>query len=173
MRGTPEQKYEDWIGSESWKDGQKSEESFGDLLREKYSDARAATLEEQYKGIDWVCSRGSIDVKAMKKVQRGGKVDPDIIWIEFRNNAGDEGWIYGEQDWIAFEKPEAYVICKREDLMHLAEWLCNLNKRVDKAKDALYKGYTRKNRKDLISMIRFSDLSKITTSELKKNGSLL
>lgn len=168
MRGAPNQKYEDWIGSDSWKGGQESEDLFGALLLEKYPEARRATLEEQYKGMDWICSKGSIDVKTMKSLQRGSAKQQDFIWIEFKNNAGEQGWIHGEMDWIAFEKEDRYVLCKRWDLCYIAERLCDLTSMVQNSQDALYKGYSRKNRKDLLSMIRASDLDRIPTQALKK-----
>ena len=168
MRGTTAQRYEDWIGSDSWKAGQRSEDDFGALLLQRYPEARRATKEEQFKGMDWICSKGSIDVKTMKSLQRGGKVQQDFIWLEFKNNVGDEGWLYGEMDWIAFEKEDRYVLCKRWDLCYIAERLCDLTSIVQSSEDALYKGYSRKNRKDLLSMIRSSDLNQIPTQEIQK-----
>lgn len=168
MRGAPNQRYEDWVHSDSWTKGQQSETSFGDLLREKYPEARRATKEEQFKGMDWICSKGSIDVKAMKSIERGGRPQSEFIWVEFKNNAGNDGWLHGEMDWIAFEEPSRYVIVKRIDLLNFCLRACDLDSRAKAAKDALYKGYNRKNRKDLISMIRKSDLNKLPTQEIQK-----
>lgn len=160
--------YKDFIGTASWSRGQKREAEFGDLLKKSYPEARPATLPEQYQSIDWICDKGTIDVKAMKRVATGSPIQSEFIWIEFRNNVGRKGWIYGEQDWLAFEAPDRYIMVKRSDLAALAEKLCNLEDAVESAKDALYKSYTRKNRKDVISMIRFSDLLKIDYSTLMK-----
>lgn len=168
MRGQKGQTYQDWVGTESWIDGQKTEASFGDLLEERYPGARPATLAEQYMHIDWVCSAGSIDVKAMKRKSRTGDKSQDIIWLEFKNNTGDKGWIYGQQDFIAFECIDHYLIVRTKHLQNLAEELCDTNKRVASASDALYKGYSRVNRDDLISMIRRSDLLKIQHTKLDK-----
>jgi hypothetical protein len=168
MRGAAGQTYEDWIGSDSWKAGQSSEDSFGAILRGKYPEARKATLQEQYEHKDWVCSAGSIDVKALKSRNRGASKQEDYIWIEFRNNVGDAGWLYGTQDFVAFEGHEDYIVVRTEDLRRACELLCYIDKRVDRASDALYKGYSRKNRSDLISMIRRSDLLNINHKALKK-----
>lgn len=168
MRGSTNQTYWDWIGSDSWKYGQETESNFGETLREHYEGVRPATLQEQYKHIDWVCSIGSIDVKAMKSVQRSSKVQSDLIWIEFKNNCGDAGWLYGSQDYIAFECQKQYLLVRRGDLQELAENLCNLDDKVDSAKEALYKSYSRKNRRDIISMIRRDDLNEIETKILNK-----
>ena len=157
MRGQKGQTYHDWVGTESWTEGQETEASFGELLEERYPGARPATLAEQYMHIDWVCSAGSIDVKALKRKSRTGAKTEDFIWLEFKNNRGDKGWLYGQQDFIAFEH-----------LQNLAEELCTTNKSVATASDALYKGYTRRNRDDVISMIRRSDLLKIQYTKLNK-----
>lgn len=168
MRGAISQTYEDWIGSDSWTAGQASEDSFGELLKGKYPDARKATLEEQYEHKDWICSAGSIDVKALKSKNRGSGRQEDYIWIEFKNNVGDDGWLYGTQDFVAFEGYDDYIIVRTSALRELCELFCYLNKRVDRASEALYKGYSRKNRSDLISMIRRSDLLNINHKILKK-----
>ena len=168
MRGQKGQTYQDWVGTDSWADGQETEASFGELLEERYPGARPATLAEQYMHIDWVCSAGSIDVKAMKRKSRTGDKSQDIIWLEFKNNTGDKGWLYGKQDFIAFECIDHYLIVRTKHLQNLAEELCDTNKSVAIASDALYKGYTRRNRDDLISMIRRSDLLKIQHTKLNK-----
>ena len=168
MQGELGQKYEDWIGSESWKAGQDSEDAFGEILRGTYPEARKATLQEQYEHKDWICSIGSIDVKALKSKNRGSSRQEDYIWIEFKNNVGDEGWLYGTQDFVAFEGHNDYIIVRTQDLRRLCELFCYTNKRVDSASAALYKGYSRKNRSDLISMIRRSDLLTINHKVLKK-----
>lgn len=168
MRGHRGQTYHDWVGTESWVEGQKTESSFGEILENRYPGARQATLEEQYQHKDWICSAGSIDVKALKrKSRRGGKTE-DFIWLEFVNNSGDKGWLYGEQDFIAFECIDHYIIVRRQHLQDLAEELCQTDKKVARSSDALYKGYTRRNRDDLISMIRRSDLLKIQHTKLDK-----
>tara|TARA_R110002126_G_scaffold2213_2_gene12678 strand:+ start:240 stop:800 length:561 start_codon:yes stop_codon:yes gene_type:complete len=168
MRGQKGQTYHDWVGTESWTGGQETEASFGELLEERYPGARPATLPEQYMHIDWVCSAGSIDVKALKRKSRTGAKTEDFIWLEFKNNRGDKGWLYGQQDFIAFECIDHYLVVRREHLKDLAEELCSTNKSVATASDALYKGYTRRNRDDVISMIRRSDLLKIQYTKLNK-----
>jgi len=164
MRGQKGQTYKDWVGSDSWKEGQEAEKSFGDLVRNKYPDIRKATLQEQYRHIDWVCSAGTIDVK--------GKTT-DFIWIEFKNNTGGKGWLHGEQDFIAFELDDSFIVVRRGDLKNICEELCDLDKSVASASDALYKGYSRRNRSDLISMIRKGDLLKIKHSIINKDVALL
>ena len=70
--------FQDWIGSESFENGQQVETEFGTLLKRRYPEAREATLEEQFKHIDWICNKGSIDVKAMKAVSRGSELQDHL-----------------------------------------------------------------------------------------------
>ena len=106
----------------------------------------------------------------MKRISRGSPIQSEFIWIEFKNNNGLDGWIYGKQDWIAFEAPDRYVVVSRERLMNFALVVCDLENKVSQAKDALYKAYTREGRKDLISMIRFDDLLKIENFTINKDS---
>jgi hypothetical protein len=161
--------YKGFIGSDSWTRGQKKESEFGKLLVERYPEARPATFQEQVRHIDWICDKGTIDVKAMKRVSRSSNIQSEFIWVEFKGNAGRAGWLYGNQDYVAFEAPEKFVIVRRADLQTLAEKLCDLDDRVSVAKDALYKNYTRKGKLDEISMIRFDDLFKIENFSITKH----
>jgi len=160
--------YRKWVGSKPWHLGNEKEDEFGLLIEDIYEDVRPATLEEQYKHIDWVCSVGSIDVKAMKSITRHKKKSPDRIWIEFKNTVGCYGWLYGEQDFIAFEQQDCYIMVRRRDLAELADMLCNKEDFVYTAREALYKVYNRKNTKDLISMIKTSDLLTLQHRKIKK-----
>lgn len=168
MRGQKGQTYKDWVGSGSWKEGQETEKSFGELIKIRYPGARPATLAEQYMHIDWVCSAGTVDVKAMKRKSRTGGKSEDFIWIEFKNNTGDKGWLYGQQDFLAFERALDYIVVRRCHLQELAEKLCRFDNMVQDSCNALYKGYSRHNRDDLLSMIRMSDLLTIQHTKLNK-----
>lgn len=160
--------FANWKGSEPFESGHKKEADFGELIKNIYTDVRPATLEEQLTHIDWICSIGTIDVKAIKRISRHGDKEPDRIWVEFRHTKGGYGWLYGKQDFIAFEQNKYYVMVRRSDLAKLAEKLCDQNDYVTKAKDALYKVYNRKNTRDLISMIKITDLLSLQHKIIKK-----
>ena len=49
----------------------------------------------------------------------------------------------------------------RIDLLRWAQGRCDLNQSVSNSRDALYKGYTRKGRKDLISIVKIVDILEI------------
>lgn len=158
----------DWTKSKSWKRGQDTEN--GRFLRvfSIIDDSpRKATMDEQIQHIDWHTLIGTIDVKAMKRVNRGGDLQTEFMWIEFRNSVGTNGWIFGEQDWIAFEMLDGFILARTEDLRDLANELCNTDVFVQRAGDALYKAYQRNGYSDVISMIRFSDLDQIPHMHIK------
>ena len=135
---------------------------FAKLLNERATEARAADLMEQFSHVDYVSDFGNIDVKARKRVARkDDDVQDDLVWLEFKNVQGKFGWLYGKADWIAFERNEDFVLVKRSDLALMGEKLCDLGDRVSVGRDALYKGYQRRGRKDLLSIVKMSDVLKL------------
>ncbi len=135
---------------------------FAKLLNKRTTDVRAADLKEQFSHVDYISDFGKIDVKARKRVARKDTdVQDDLVWLEFKNVQGKFGWLYGKADWIAFERDEDFVLVKRHDLALMAEKLCDVGDRVAVGKDALYKGYQRSGRKDLLSIVKMSDILKL------------
>jgi len=152
----------DWTQSEVWKKGEAVE---GGRFLRVFSvidpNPREATKADQFKHIDWHTSIGTIDVKAMKKVTRSGKLQEEFMWVEFRNTVGMDGWLFGDQDWVAFEMSDGFTLVRTKQLLKLANELCDTETFVDSPRDALYKVYSRKTQDDVISMIRFSDIQAI------------
>jgi hypothetical protein len=135
---------------------------FARLLNKRTTDVRAADLKEQFSHVDYISDFGKIDVKARKRVARkDANVQDDLVWLEFKNVQGKFGWLYGKADWIAFERDEDFVLVKRHDLALMAEKLCDVGDRVAVGKAALYKGYQRSGRKDLLSIVKMSDILKL------------
>lgn len=150
-----------WKNSESWNRGQEVEREFAGLLRKRDPDFRKATKQEQYRHIDYHSYFGTIDVKAKKKISRSDSSEQDdLIWLEFKNVQGKEGWLTGETDVIAFERDNDFVLLLRKNILYWAQRKCDLNKKVSYSKNALYKGYTRKGRNDLISIVKMGDMIK-------------
>ena len=160
-----------WIQDASWKRGQKVEEMFKDILKQKTDTVRPSNLTEQFQHVDYFSEMGSIDVKARKRVARKDlEVQDDLVWLEFKNVQGNKGWLYGKADWIAFERLKDFVLVKRAELAHLAESLCDLERRALKGVDALYRGYQRKGRKDLLSIIKMTDVLTLPHQLWPKEG---
>ena len=141
---------------------------FVDACRSIGYETRKSTREEDmYDHIDyWVKRRGlkgeviesSFDVK--------GCNHPECIWIEFKNVNGNNGWMYGKADFIAFDLPEegGFVIVLRKDLAEYAEAVVEMVF-VSKA-EATRKLYQRAGRQDVISRLHLEDLKKIKSYKL-------
>jgi len=155
-------KGKDWTKDGSWDRGQQTEHGrFLRVLSLIDSNPKPSTREEQFDHIDWHTSIGTVDVKARKKMSRSGKLQDEYMWVEFRNTCGRDGWLFGKQDWVAFEMQDGFNFVKTKDLLKLANELCDTKTFVSTARDALYKAYQRKHTDDVISMIKFSDLNRI------------
>lgn len=150
--------YQRFGKTKSWLRGQEVEARFFKLFQKYRDDCREATLEEQFEHSDIICGDMKIDVKAMKRVHRSCKIQDEFTWIEFKNTAGREGWIFGKGTHLAFEVPTGFVLVKKKDVADMAVQKCDLTDMVDSPKKALYKGYNRPTRKDLISMVRMQDI---------------
>ena len=69
---------------------------------------------------------------------------------------------------IAFERDNDFVLIKRNYLLGMCQIKCDLSKKVTNSKDALYKGYQREGRKDLISIIKMSDVLEMPHQRWRK-----
>lgn len=146
--------------------GKKAEDLFEEWLKSTGRVYRKAKLNEQYQHIDFIVETPekefTIDIKGPKKVSRDGDINQEILWVEFKSVKGEAGWLYGGNEFLGFYQPidKSFYVVKTKDLAELCEQICS-TETVDKSSDALYKRYTRKGRKDVISMIKFTDLQKI------------
>jgi hypothetical protein len=104
----------------------------------------------------------TVDVKAHKHKWRNGPLLENYYWVEWKNVRGNNGWLDGQADYIAFIYFNNIYFYNRKDLRDAAAKLVNFNKKVNKASLSLNCIYTRKDRKDQVSMISILDLHKIT-----------
>lgn len=146
------------------KNGKIAEDAFLALVKRKNCKFRKATIQEQFDHIDYILNTNNtdiaFDVKAMKKVSRSSnKVSNDLVWVEFQNVSGKNGWLYGKSQCIVFEREKDFVIVSRKSLLEFCEKNVE-KKKVYNSHEAIYKIYTREGRKDIISMIRMDDLLK-------------
>lgn len=152
-------------------EGEISEKKFEKILNSRGFKFRKSTpYEDSIYHIDYYACRThdlknfdknalSFDVKSKKRVSRNNKnYSTDFIWIELKNVKGYDGWLYGSQQFIAFEFENYFLIVNRESLLEKVNSLISNAKKVFRSTDALYNLYTRKNRKDCITMITVSDL---------------
>ena len=148
---------------ENFKRGRSFEEEFKEIALFRGLTVEQSSLEvDRKKHIDFFITNKeqktfSFDVKAMRSLD-GGKTTQDIFTaVEFQNVKGEKGWLYGEADYIAFERKQDIFIIKRTDLASFSEDKVQF-RTSDRFADSLYKLYSRKSKKDLISLIRLSDI---------------
>ena len=115
----------------------------------------------------------TVDVKAMKRTGRwDGKQQDKIIWIEFKNINGNDGWIYGKADTICFQCHDGFIFVATKKLAKLCEKLVGFKKKEitlenSKKKKGMYTLYTRNGRKDILTMITKEDILSIPHNYLK------
>lgn len=110
-----------------------------------------------------------VEVKSEKRIQRNDRdSQSNFTWVELRNVRGKVGWLFGKADLIAFEKDGAFFFVKRLELLALVNQKVNLVARVKSAKDALYKIYTREDRKDKLTLLPNSDIEPIKFMKWKR-----
>lgn len=87
---------------------------------------------------------------------------PDEIWVEFKNVQGKPGWLYGGAAIIAFDIPEegGFSIVDREELAFFCEKHVS-KETVSNKRDAYLKRYTRKDRQDVISILKLHDIKNL------------
>ena len=76
-----------------------------------------------------------------------------------KNVQGREGWIYGEADFIAFERAGDFIMAPRKKIIELIQSKVRFDLGfVDRAAQAKYKVYQRKGRRDQITQIKMTDI---------------
>lgn len=148
---------------ESFALGNDAESSFIAAAEKSGMTVERSTKQEEFKHIDFHVAQGnmkfSVEVKSRKKIKRAdGKVNDEYLWIEFKNVRGMRGWLYGSADFVAFERENDFLMVNRKTLARLCEKLCDLTKLNVDIKLPLYTGYQRRDRNDLLSLIKISDI---------------
>ena len=149
--------------------GNAVERVFLEVLKRKDPKAHISNLQEDsLNKIDIISpEHGHYDVKSRKKTSRRNKsVQDDLVWIEYQNVRGFRGWLFGDADFIAFERENDFVVIPRKDLVKVCKLLVDEKRFVLESKYALYKMYQRKGRKDLLTMIKMSDILGLDSVEI-------
>lgn len=113
-----------------------------------------------------ISTKIKFDVKGLKKTKRSD-VEPNenIHWLEIKNVNGNLGWVYGEADYFVFETIDYWVIVEKNDLQKF------IKDRVEKdwaSTATLYKLYSRKDRDDVITLVKTMDLMYLSSSIITK-----
>lgn len=151
--------------------GTNAEHRFTDLCFKKGLQLRNATYFENTKHhYDFIVKKGDanfskVEVKAMKARRRGQQPDPSIIYVETKNVAGGDGWLYGTADDVAFEQPWGFLIVPRISLVELVD---HLKRSVARAyiSGIPYTLYGRKNRQDEVMVLPVEELYKLPMQKL-------
>ena len=122
---------------------------------------KSSPSQDMYDHIDFYIEKNgkpfSVDVKGRKKTaRRNNSFDNVYTWVEFKNVRGNPGWLYGQADCIVFEREKDYLLMNRQPLLNFCMDKVE-DVYVDTPAEAIYKYYTRKTRKDVISRIKLSD----------------
>tara|TARA_A100000171_G_C2099270_1_gene128776 strand:+ start:73 stop:582 length:510 start_codon:yes stop_codon:yes gene_type:complete len=133
--------------------GETAEESFDKSMLSLGFLTEPTGFKDQVRHIDFfVKGDFSVDVKSMKRLERGGDLQENYVWVEFQSTNGSKGWLYGDCSHIAFELEKKFVLVGREELALLCETIVN-DEYVKKPKDAHLFKYQRAGRKDIISLV--------------------
>jgi hypothetical protein len=136
--------------------GQNGQRDYYQSCKAAKIDVKQATNAQDMKHIDFIVDGKTVDVKGMKDTHKLGQ-----ILLELKNVQGKDGWCsVSGPEWIAFDFGAFFFHAKTTDLIKLAKKKCDLAKRVYKAKDALYKAYTRSGRLDLMTVVSLTDVIK-------------
>jgi hypothetical protein len=157
------------------KDGREAEDNFIKI----YQLIRKATKEEDIKE-HWDVEVKvnddivKVDVKAVKNESRHEAFpNENFHWIEIQNVRGDDGWLYGKSDLIAFETIDYFILVGTLKLRRFLEKKLNYTKKTIKdivttnSKDP-YSFYRRKEREDIVVKVKTIDLMHIKYLSVKK-----
>ena len=121
----------------SFKIGEKFEKVVAELILQRgTANIRVATKNEnKYDHIDFFIVPNdkskkelSIDVKGLKRYQRENTYYQDEkVCLEFKNEWGYSGWLYGKADFIAFCRFDKVIFIPLKTLRRFAEQIKNKN----------------------------------------------
>lgn len=146
----------------------KSEYEFGQSMTDRGIITYSSREQDMIEHWDVQVNDIKYDVKSIKKINRNDEVvNENIHWIELKNVNGKLGWLYvGLSTHIVFELEDYWVIVLKTKLQEFIAEKCKDKIKCDKP--SLYKLYTRKDRKDMITLVKTIDLIYISEEFIKK-----
>ena len=161
-------------------EGLQAEQRFKNLAETKGFEVREATRSEQFDHIDFHLTsniptksggklKARVDVKGRKRLNRRNiDFEDEWVWIELKNVMGNDGWLYGASDFIAFEAEDSFIVALRKELLGFCENKIDTKTRVHISSQAKYVCYSRSGRQDLISLIKMEDIKELPHSVVWK-----
>lgn len=140
----------------SWSVGDDGQQKYYQSCKAAGLDIKKTKKEQDFNHIDFFVEGKSVDVKGLKDTHKEGK-----ILLELKNVQGYDGWCSKSgPEWIAFDFGAFFLHVTNSDLIKLVKNKCDLKEKVSHVSEALYKSYTRKNRKDQMTVVMLSDVIK-------------
>lgn len=154
--------------NKEFKIGKKTEDNFKKLFLQTIDATKEEDIKEHWDVKVLLNDKEvKIDVKSIKKLNRYDVVyNENFHWVELKNVRGEDGWLYGDSDLIAFEIEEYFILVGRLKLKRFIEKKVK-NKEITYSK-TLYTKYQRKGRKDIIVLTKTIDLIMISYDIIKK-----
>lgn len=139
-----------------------SEIRFKNICAKKnFKISKSTKNQDIYEHWDFKVNNSLVDVKGLKKISRSDdEYSNNITWLEIQNVRGNVGWLKGKADFIAFEQEDCFLIFQRKDLLDWLRKKITNYRFVNSSKEALYRLYQRRGRKDIICMAKISDFKK-------------
>lgn len=140
--------------------GASAEDKFNQVVTELGVKTRYTGFKDQIRHIDFhMAFRGTVDVKARKRITRSGAIQDEYVWVEFVGNSGKKGWLYGAATHIAFERLRDFVVVPRKELARIAEELVE-DTIVHNPEEAHLFRYQRRGKKDQVALLPMKTLIK-------------
>lgn len=102
-----------------------------------------------------------IDVKAIKKNNE------NIHYVELKNVLGNPGWLYGEAHYFVFETEDYWIMVDKIRLQHFIKEKCAAKEWSQIP--SFYKLTQRRERQDIITLVKTMDLIFICDKMIKKD----
>lgn len=148
--------------------GKEKEKKFAELFTQAVTSSYKEDRSEKWD----IKIHTKIDVKGLKKIDRTDKdTTEDWHWVELKGNKGKGGWLYGNADYFAFETLNYWIIVEKKKLQIFLEIYVDQEKII--GEKIPYKLYQRKDRKDLITLIRTLDLCYIADAIIRKSDTFI
>lgn len=145
--------------------GKQAEDLFFNLLKQEGLPSRSTKSEDMFDHWDVECNGIKYDVKTEKKLNRWDNAsDSSIIWIELQNVRGDDGWLKGKADKLAFLVSNSFWIVDRIRLFdYIKSTITNLE--IQNFKEEA-RWYRRKGRKDVVTYLKSESIKHLVEKQM-------
>lgn len=131
-----------------------AEKAFAKMFREAFDSSREENIKDH---IDLYIR---YDVKSVTYDAK----ENNIYCVEIKNIHGNDGWLVGKADFIAFDTPyQHWIVTERETLLDFINKNLIDKDRISYVDKAPYKLYRRTGQKDIMTFIPYHDLLSIST----------